>query len=132
MPTSSPSYNTDDLVQLISVEEFDSFPKDPRNGGLWVILGKGPTGHLDLTPSDRRFLCGCIAKIKRFMGYGSITGLPLYELEPYDISFAFDFNFTAAYVWQGRGFTPNEFHPYTPPALSISALSFDDLLKGGA
>lgn len=132
MSTSFPSYNTGDLVQLISVEEFDSFPKDPRNGGLQVILGKGPTGHLDLTPSDRRSLCGCIVKIKRFMGHGFITGLPLYELEPYDISFAFDLNFTAAYIWQSRGFTPNEFHPYTPPALSISALSFDDLLKGGA
>lgn len=131
MPTSFPSYNTGDLVQLIPVEEFDSFPKDPRNG-LRVILGKGPSGHLDFTPSDRRSLCGCIAKIKRFMGHGSITGLPLYELEPYDISFAFDLNFTAAYVWQSRGFTPNEFHPYTPSALSISALSFDDLLKGGA
>lgn len=132
MSTSFPSYNTGGLVQLISVEEFDSFPKDPRNGGLQVILGKGPTGHLDLTPSDCRSLCGCIAKIKRFMGHGFITGLPLYELEPYDISFAFDLNFTAAYIWQSRGFTPNEFHPYTPPALSISALSFDDLLKGGA
>lgn len=131
MSTSFPSYNTGDLVQLISVEEFDSFPKDPRNG-LKVILGKGPTGHLDFTPSNRRSLCGCIAKIKRFMGHGSITGLPLYELEPYDISFAFDPNSTAAYVWQSRGFTPNEFHPYTPSALSISALSFDDLLKGGA
>ena len=128
MPTSSPSYNTGDLVQLISVEEFDSFPKND----FVVILGKGPTGHLDLTPPDRRSLCGCIAKIKRFISYGFITGLPLYELEPYDISFAFDLNFTAAYVWQGRRFTPNEFHPCTPPALSISALSFDDLLKGGA
>ena len=128
MPTSSPSYNTGDLVQLISVEEFDSFPKDPRNG-LQVILGKGPTGHLDITFSDRRSLCGCIAKIKRVMGHGFITGLPLYELEPYDISF--DLNFTAAYVWQGRRFTSNEFHPYTPPALSISAFSFDDLMKGG-
>ena len=131
MPTSFPSYNTGDLVQLISVEEFDSFPKDPRND-LQVILGKGPTGHLDLTPSDRRSLCGCIAKIKRFISYGFVTGLPLYELEPYDISFAFDPNSTAAYIWKDRRFTPNEFHPYTPPALSISPLSFDDLLKGGS
>ena len=131
MSTSFPSYNTGDLVQLISVEEFDSFPKDPRND-LKVILGKGPTGHLDFTPSNRRSLCGCIARIKRFMGHGFITGLPLYELEPYDISFAFDLNFTAAYIWQSCGFTPNEFHPYTPPALSISPLSFDDLLQGGA
>lgn len=113
MPTSFPSYNTGDLVQLISVEEFDSFPKNPRNG-LQVILGKGPTGHLDITPSGRRSLCGCIAKIKRFISYGFTTGLPLYELEPYDISFAFDPNSTAAYIWQGCGFTPNEFHPYTP------------------
>lgn len=131
MSTSFPSYNTGDLVQLISVEEFDSFPKDPRNS-LQVILGKGPTGQPDLTSSERRSLCGCIAKIKRFISYGFVTGLPLYELESYDISFAFDPNFTAAYIWQGRRFTPNEFHPYTPPALSISALSFDDLLKGGA
>lgn len=132
MSTSFPSYNTGDLVQLISVEEFDSFPKDPRRNGLQVILGKGPTGQPDLTPSERRSLCGCIAKIKRFISYGFVTGLPLYELEPYDISFAFDPNSTAAYIWKDRRFTPNEFHPYTPPTLSISALSFDDLLKGGA
>lgn len=128
MPTFFPSYNAGDLVQLISVEEFDSFPKKDFN----VVSGEGPSGYLDLTPLDRRSLCGCIAKIKRFSGHGPITGLPLYELEPYDISSAFDFDSTAAYVWKDRRFSPNEFHPYTPPTISTPALSFDDLLKGAA
>lgn len=126
--SSEPSYSPGTLVQIISVSTFDSFPKD-ENGD--PIIGTSSTGILNILPYTRRNLCGCLAKIERFVGYGSLSRLPFYKLSLYDSFPALDPTYAAGYNWPIYVFTPNEFHPVflsTP----ISPVSFDDFMKGAS
>lgn len=120
------AYSPGTLVQIISVSEFDSFPKNEDGDS---IIGKSSNGTLDIPPYTRRSLCGCLAKIKRFAGPGVLSRLPFYELALYDSSSALDPIFAAKFNWPMRYFSVNEFHPVSISTPTPS-FPFDDLLKG--
>ena len=117
------TYPVGALVQIISAAEFDARPKN--DAGCALFLDPLPNGNADYIPPKRRSLCGSIMQIDRKLGDSDF-----YFLKPYDLSTAVDPSAAAKFSWNSALFTPNEFHPNSPP-VTIYPVYIDELQKGG-
>lgn len=122
----NPTYKVGDVVQIISEEEVRSYPTNDRGN---FILARSSYGLYDSFNRDKLPVCGCSAIITSI----SESGIgDLYKLAPF---FAED---KTVFPWDDWFFSAVEFHPLMdllsivspPPVLSMSSMSFDDLLKG--
>lgn len=112
----NPTYHVGDTVQILSRQEVLSHTMD----GYDYIIAFRPNGVTDRFHKDKLDICGRPAIITK------INSDYLYDLAPLTPA-----ENEPDFPWGEWYFSPNEFHPYTPPAFE-SALSFDDLLKGAA
>lgn len=116
----NPTYEVDDVVQIISEKEVRSHPTD--NFGNFILAysryGANNSFHREKLP-----VCDCPAVIT---GISEGHERSLYDLTPL---FAKD---KTVFPWDDWLFSAAEFHPRIVSPPPVPSMSFDDLLKGAA